>query len=99
MNKAIIYTWAAKPGYHLTLWYWTNDWGTFNAFQAAPSYNQGYNQGVASVSEVRAYMPVVDPAIQVPSLAYIITVQNLSGQAGQPDSSGFLSIDVYNAWQ
>jgi hypothetical protein len=99
MNTAIIYTWTAPPNYHLTLWWWTDDWGTFHTFQAAPSYNQGYNQGVASVSQVRAYMPPVDPSLQKPTLAYIMTIQNLSGQAGQPSSSGNSMIDVYGAWQ
>lgn len=99
MNTGTIYTWTAPPGYHLTLWWWTDDWGTFHAFQAAPTHNQGYNQGVASVSEVRAYMPPVDPSLQVPTLAYIITVQNLSGQPDQPNSSGNSTIDVLAAWQ
>ena len=64
MNPAIIYTWSAGPNGHLTVWWWTNDWWTFHTFQAAPSYQQGYNQGVASVTDVRAYMPVVDPSLQ-----------------------------------
>ena len=99
MNTAIIYTWSAVPNSNLTLWWWTDDWGAFHAFQAAPSYNQGYNQGVSTVTEVRAYMPPVDPAQQKPSLAYIISVKNLSGQSGQPNSSGNSMIDVYAAWQ
>jgi hypothetical protein len=99
MNKAIIFTWTAPPGWHLTLWWWTDDWGTFHTFQAAPSYNQGYNNGVATVTDVRAYMPPVDPALQRPSLAYIIGVQNLTGQPGQPNSGGTATIDVYAAWQ
>ena len=99
MNTGTIYTWTAPPNYYLTLWWWTDDWGTFHTFQAAPSYQQGYNQGVASISEVRAYMPVVDPSRQKPRLAYIITVQNLSGQANQPSSSGNSTIDVLAAWQ
>jgi hypothetical protein len=99
MNTAIIYTWSAPPGWDLTLWWWTDDWGTFHTFQAAPSHQQGYNQGVASVSEVRAYMPIADPSLQTPTLAYIITVQNLSGESGQPSSSGNSMIDVYAAWQ
>lgn len=99
VNTAIIFAWTAKPNFNLTLWWWTNDWGTFHSFQAAPSYNQGYNQGVATITEVRAYMPPVDPALAKPTLAYIISVQNLSGQANQPNSSGFSTIDVYAAWQ
>ncbi|HET7892436.1 MAG TPA: hypothetical protein VFL34_12965 [Candidatus Sulfotelmatobacter sp.] len=100
MNTAIIFTWSASPGANLTLWWWTDDWGTFHTFQAAPSYNQGYNQGVASLVQVRAYMPVVDPnQSQTPTLAYIMSVLNLSGQAGQPASSGHSMIDVYAAWQ
>ena len=99
MNTATIYTWSAPPDWNLTLWWWTNDWGTFHSFQASPSYEQGYNQGVAAITEVRSYMPAVDPATQPPTLAYIITVQNYSGESGQPSSSGNSTIDVIAAWQ
>jgi hypothetical protein len=45
-------------------------------------------------------MPPVDPTqSQKPTLAYIMSVLNLSGQAGQPNSSGYSMIDVYAAWQ
>jgi hypothetical protein len=92
MQTAIVYTYSSSPGVTLTLWCWFNDWGTFDAFQAAPSYNQGYNQGTASVTQVRAYMPVADPSLQTPSLAYIVYVKN-------EGSAGVSMFDVYNAWQ
>ena len=79
MNKALIYTWSAPPNFSLSLWWWTNDWGTFHDFSVAPSYNQGYNQGQCAITEIRAYMPVGDPAKQKPQLAYITFVKNESG--------------------
>ncbi|WP_058187943.1 hypothetical protein [Terracidiphilus gabretensis] len=97
MNTATIYTWSAPPNFSLTLWWWTNDWGVFHSFQATPSYEQGFNQGVASISGVNTYMPPAEP--NSATLAYIITVQNYSGQSGQPSSSGNSTIDVIAAWQ
>ena len=93
MQTALLYTWSAPPGFTLYLWWWTNDWGKFHAFSAAPSYNQGFNQGMVAISQVRAYMPVIDPTgPQTPKLAYIITAQNLSG-------IGVSMYDFFGAWQ
>ncbi len=90
MQTEVVYTYSSSPGETLFLWVWTNDFGTYDAFQAAPSLNQGFNEGEVTISEVRAHMPVTAPA-QSPSLAYILTIQNTGG--------GYTMVDVYNAWQ
>ena len=93
MQTAIIYTFSnLTPGEHFDLWYYTDDWGTFNTFQLAPSYNQGYNQGQVSFSGMGAAMPVNDPSLNNPQLAYIVSGINQT-------TIGDTSIDVYNAWQ
>ena len=69
-----IFTFSSRAGQTFYFTYWTNDWGTFNAFQAAPSLNQGFNAGVVSVTSVTATMPVSDP--NQPKLFYTIYVKN-----------------------
>ena len=63
MQTAIAYTATISDGQGFILTYWTDDCGTFNAYQAAPSLNQGYNAGVVSLTSVAAAMPVGDPSI------------------------------------
>jgi hypothetical protein len=92
VNKALIYTWSAQPNFSLSLWWWTNDWGAFHAFSAAPSYNLGFNQGQCAITEIRAYMPVANPAVQKPQLAYVTFVKNQSG-------IGVSSYDIFAIWQ
>jgi hypothetical protein len=93
MQTAIIYTFSSlTPGEPFDLWFYTDDWGTFNAFQVAPSYNQGYNQGQVSITSVVANMPVTDPSINAPQLIYIVNGINQT-------SIGDTMVDVYNAWQ
>jgi hypothetical protein len=93
MQTAIIYTFSSlTPGEHFDLWYYVDDWGTFNGFQVAPSLNQGYNQGQVSITSVVANMPVNDPSLNRPQLIYIINGINQS-------SAGATMVDVYNAWQ
>jgi len=89
MQTDIIYTYTLAPGQVLYLWFWTSDWGTFNAFQAAPSLNQGFNSGQVSLLQVQANMPVAEPNFA--SLAYVLTVQNTGGS--------LTMTDIYNAWQ
>ncbi len=95
MQTAIIYTFSFTAGHTLTLTYWTDDWGTFDAFQAAPSLNQGFNTGVVSVTQVEATMPVADE--NHPSLFYTIVVKNMGNPALNPYE--VTMCDIYNAWQ
>ena len=95
MQTAIIYTYSNTAGWTLNLTYWTYDWGTFNAFQAAPSLNQGFNAGVVSVTQVEATMPVEDP--NNPALFYTISVKNMGDPKLNP--SEVTMFDIYNAWQ
>ena len=97
MQTAIAYTATISDGQGFILTYWTDDWGTFNAYQAAPSLNQGYNAGVVSLTSVAAAMPVGDPSITPPHLYYIIEVRNVSSQNGNP--AIVTTFDIYNAWQ
>jgi hypothetical protein len=93
MNTAIIYTFSSlQPGWLFDLWVYTDDWGTFNAYQVAPSYNIGYNQGRVSITSIVANMPVVDPALEKPQLIYIVSGIDQS-------SAGATMVDVYRAWQ
>ncbi|MGO9933710.1 MAG: hypothetical protein ACLPV8_18125 [Steroidobacteraceae bacterium] len=93
MQTAIIYTFSnLKPGETFDLWVYTNDWGTFDTFQVAPSYNQGYNQGRVSITSVVADMPVNDPSLNRPQLIYIVNGINQT-------SIGDTQTDVYRAWQ
>jgi hypothetical protein len=88
MQTAIIYTFSnLTSGEPFDLWYYTNDWGTFNTFQVAPSYNQGENYGQVSITSVVAYMP---DQFMSPQLIYIVSGINTS-EGG--------TFDVYNAWQ
>lgn len=93
MQTQIIYTFSSSAGDWGYIWVWTNDWGTFNDFQIAPSYNQGYNQGQASITQVQAIMPVADPSLTTPSLAYVVTWKNTGS------GPGVSMFDLYNAWQ
>jgi hypothetical protein len=93
MNSAIIFTFSnLTPGELFDLWVYTDDWGTFNTFQVAPEFNDGYNQGRVSITSVVANMPVVDPALETPNLIYIVNGINNS-------SAGATTINVYRAWQ
>jgi hypothetical protein len=94
VQTAIIYTFSFTAGQTFTLTYWTNDWGTFNAYQAAPSLNQGFNAGAVSMT-VEADMPVSDP--NNPGLFYTLRVTN----DGDPNlnPSQVTMCDIYNAWQ
>jgi hypothetical protein len=93
MQTAIIYTFTAlNPGEHFDLWVYTDDWGTFNSFQAAPSLNQGYNQGEVSITSVVAHMPVNDPSLNPPQLIYVVNGINQT-------SAGATQVDVYRARQ
>ena len=95
MQTAIIYTFTFKAGQSFTLTYWTDDWGMYDGFQAAPSLNQGFNSGVVSVTQVKATMPVSDP--NHPSLFYTIVVKNEGDPKLNP--SQVTMCDIYNAWQ
>jgi hypothetical protein len=95
MQTAIIYTASTTAGVTFLLTYWTYDWGTFDAFQAAPSLNQGFNAGVVSVTKVTANMPVRDP--NNPALYYSIYVKNEGDPSINP--SEVTMFDIYNAWQ
>ena len=93
MQTAIIYTFSSlTPGEPFDLWYYTNDWGTFNAFQVAPSFNIGYNQGQVHITSVVANMPVNDPSLHPSQLIYIVNGINQT-------STGDTMVDIYNAWQ
>jgi hypothetical protein len=95
VQTAIIYTFSSTAGHTFTLTYWTYDWGTFDAFQAAPSLNQGFNAGVVSVTQVKATMPVGDP--NKPALFYTILVHNEGDPNINPNE--VTMCDIYNAWQ
>jgi hypothetical protein len=97
MQTAIAYTASILDGHGFILTYWTDDWGTFNAYQAAPSLNQGYNAGIVSLTSVSAAMPVGDPSLTPPHLYYIIYVTNVSSKNGNP--AVVTMFDIYNAWQ
>lgn len=97
MQTAIIVTFSFTAGQVFTVWYWTYDWGTFDAYQAAPSYNQGYNAGVVSIAKVTATMPVNDPSLNKPALFYTILIKNEGDPKLNP--SEVTMCDLYNAWQ
>lgn len=95
MQTATIFTFSFTAGQTMTCTYWTYDWGTFDAFQAAPSFNQGFNAGVVSVTKVEATMPVASE--NNPALFYTILVKN----EGDPKLNPYevTMCDVINAWQ
>ncbi|HKW19512.1 MAG TPA: hypothetical protein VJO35_18530 [Terriglobales bacterium] len=97
MQTAIAYTASISDGQGFILTYWTDDWGTYNGYQAAPSLNQGYNAGVVTLTSVAAAMPVGDPSLTPPHLYYIIRVDNVSSRNGNP--AVVTMFDIYNAWQ
>jgi hypothetical protein len=95
VQTAKIFTFSFKAGQTMTCTYWTYDWGTFDAFQAAPSLNQGFNAGVVSVTQVKATMPVEN--VNSPALFYTILVKNEGDPSLNPNE--VTMCDVYNAWQ
>ncbi len=90
-----IFNFSSRAGQTFYFTYWTDDWGTFNDFQASPSLNQGFNAGVVSVTSVTATMPVESP--NNPHLFYTNFVKNEGDPRLNPNE--VTMFDIYNAWQ